>query len=128
MCYTSAQPATLKESSTAIAPSSCIQWPWAGRWQGLSERDTILPVVPMFHANAWGNPHAGMMMGSKFVLPGRFLDPLSIARLIADERVTVASGVPTIWIGLLQLLIKSNLIFPPCVPFTVVAQRCHGIN
>ena len=76
--------------------------------KALSERDTILPVVPMFHANAWGNPHAGMMMGSKFVLPGRFLDPLSIARLITEERVTVASGVPTIWIGLLQLLDKEQ--------------------
>nr|MBA2284413.1 AMP-binding protein [Ktedonobacteraceae bacterium] len=75
---------------------------------GLSERDTVLPVVPMFHANAWGLPHAGMMMGSKIVLPGRFMDPLRIARLMERERVTVAAGVPTIWIGLLNLLDKEQ--------------------
>ncbi len=75
----------------------------------LSERDTVLPVVPMFHANAWGFPHAGIMMGSKFVLPGRFLDPLKIAQLMAEERVTVACGVPTIWIGLLHMLEREPL-------------------
>jgi fatty-acyl-CoA synthase len=72
----------------------------------LSERDTILPVVPMFHANAWGLLHAGIMMGSKIVLPGRFMDPFRIAQLMAQERVTVAAGVPTIWIGLLNVLEK----------------------
>ncbi|HLQ30982.1 MAG TPA: long-chain fatty acid--CoA ligase [Ktedonobacteraceae bacterium] len=75
----------------------------------LSERDTVLPVVPMFHANAWGFPHAGIMMGSKFVLPGRYLDPLKIAQLMAEERVTVACGVPTIWIGLLHMLEREPL-------------------
>src|SRR5260370_35216151 len=58
----------------------------------LSERDTILPVVPMFHGNAWGLLHAGIMMGSKIVLPGRFMDPFRIAQLMAQERVTVAAG------------------------------------
>ncbi|GAC1475441.1 MAG: long-chain fatty acid--CoA ligase [Ktedonobacteraceae bacterium] len=75
----------------------------------LSERDTVLPVVPMFHANAWGFPHAGIMMGSKFVLPGRFLDPLNIAHLMAEERVTVACGVPTIWIGMMHMLEREHL-------------------
>lgn len=75
---------------------------------GLSEQDTTLPVVPMFHANAWGLAHAAVMMGSKQVLPGRFLDPLSVARLMAEERVSVAGGVPTIWIGLLNLLDKER--------------------
>ena len=75
---------------------------------GLSEQDTVLPVVPMFHANAWGLAHAAVMMGSKQVLPGRFLDPMSIARLMSEERVSVAGGVPTIWIGLLNLLEKEN--------------------
>src|SRR6266516_1984615 len=65
---------------------------------------TTLPIVPMFHANAWGFPHAAVMMGSKMVLPGRFMDPLRIASLMEKERVTVACGVPTIWIGLLHLL------------------------
>ncbi len=75
----------------------------------LSECDTVLPVVPMFHANAWGFPHAGIMMGSKFVLPGRFLDPLRIAQLMAAERVTVGCGVPTIWIGMLHILEREQL-------------------
>ncbi|MDQ6661925.1 MAG: long-chain fatty acid--CoA ligase [Chloroflexota bacterium] len=75
---------------------------------GLGERDVILPIVPMFHANAWGLPHASIMMGSKLVLPGRYLDPLSNAKLMESERVTVAGGVPTIWIGLVQLLEKEK--------------------
>jgi fatty-acyl-CoA synthase len=74
----------------------------------MSERDTVLPVVPMFHANAWGFPHAAVMMGAKLVLPGRFLDPLKVAQLMAEEKVTVATGVPTIWIGLLQVLEKEQ--------------------
>lgn len=75
---------------------------------GLSERDTALPVVPMFHANAWGLPHAAAMVGAKLVLPGRFMDPLRLGRLMEQERVTVAEGVPTIWIGLLNLLDKEK--------------------
>ncbi len=75
----------------------------------LSERDTILPAVPMFHANAWGMPHAAIMMGSKIVLPGRFMDPSRIAHLMSQERVTVAAGVPTLWIGLLNVLEKEQV-------------------
>lgn len=75
----------------------------------LSERDTVLPVVPMFHANAWGFPHAAMMMGSKLVFPGRFMDPVKVAHLMSDERVTVAAGVPTIWIGLLNALDREEI-------------------
>ncbi|HEX6483619.1 MAG TPA: long-chain fatty acid--CoA ligase [Ktedonobacteraceae bacterium] len=76
---------------------------------GMSEQDTVLPVVPMFHANAWGFPHAAIMMGSKLVFPGRFLDPVRVAHLMSDERVTVAAGVPTIWIGLLNALDKEAI-------------------
>jgi fatty-acyl-CoA synthase len=71
---------------------------------GLSERDTIMPVVPMFHANAWGLPYAAVMIGSKLVMPGPHLDPASLADLFQRERVTITAGVPTIWMGLLQLL------------------------
>ncbi|HET9920812.1 MAG TPA: long-chain fatty acid--CoA ligase [Ktedonobacteraceae bacterium] len=78
---------------------------------GISERDVIFPIVPMFHANAWGFPHAGVMMGAKIVLPGRFMDPLKVAQLMASEHVTVAAGVPTIWIGLLSLLAKNDFDF-----------------
>ena len=75
----------------------------------LSERDTVLPIVPMFHVNAWGLPHSGIMMGSKLVFPGRFLAPASIAHLMEEERVTVAAGVPTIWIGMLAALEKETI-------------------
>ncbi len=76
---------------------------------GLSEQDASLPVVPMFHANAWGFPHAAVMMGSRLVLPGRFMDPLKIAQWMSAERVTVAAGVPTIWIGMLSVLQKEEI-------------------
>ncbi len=75
----------------------------------LSEHDVVLPVVPMFHANAWGFPHAAVMMGSKQVMPGRFLDPLRVAQLMSQERVTVACGVPTIWIGMLAALEREQI-------------------
>ncbi len=72
---------------------------------GLTERDSVLPIVPMFHANAWGIPFAAAMAGAKQVFAGRFsADPEAIADLIEGERVTVAAGVPTVWIGLLQHL------------------------
>ena len=63
----------------------------------VSQRDRILLVVPMFHANAWGLPYAGWMAGARFVLPGPNLRPDHIAALIRDQRVTFAEGVPTIW-------------------------------
>ena len=71
---------------------------------GVSESDAILPVVPMFHANAWGLPYCAAMMGAKMVFPGPHLDPTSLLDLMVTERVTVAAGVPTIWIGILALL------------------------
>src|SRR5262249_38337668 len=71
---------------------------------GFSEADVVMPVVPMFHANAWGMPFTGTMSGSKLVFPGPFLDPESLLDLLAGERVTVTGGVPTIWLGILQLL------------------------
>ncbi len=73
---------------------------------GVSETDTILPVVPMFHAAAWGVPYAGFLCGAKLVMPGPHLDPASLVSLMASERVTLAAGVPTIWIGILALLDK----------------------
>jgi fatty-acyl-CoA synthase len=72
----------------------------------ISERDAVLPVVPMFHANAWGLPFAAVAAGSKIVFPGPHLDPTSLLDLMAEERVTFAAGVPTIWIGILALLDK----------------------
>jgi fatty-acyl-CoA synthase len=76
---------------------------------GLRERDTVLPIVPMFHANAWGLPYASAMAGSKLVLPGPRMDPASLAKLIEDESVTVSGAVPTIWQGIAQLDPRPNL-------------------
>jgi fatty-acyl-CoA synthase len=70
----------------------------------VSERDVVMPVVPMFHANAWGLAHAGVTAGSAFAFPGPKMDPASIAKLIEDEKVTLAAGVPTIWMGALDEL------------------------
>ncbi len=69
----------------------------------VSERDVILPVVPMFHANA-GLAHAAVTAGSKLVLPGADLSPGNLVDLIEQEKVTVAAGVPTIWMGVLPAL------------------------
>jgi len=71
---------------------------------GLSESDVVLPVVPMFHAAAWGLPYSAFITGSKFVFPGPHLDPASLLDLMSTEKVSLAAGVPTIWLGILQLL------------------------
>jgi fatty-acyl-CoA synthase len=71
---------------------------------GIRETDTMLPVVPMFHANAWGMPFTAVMVGAKIVLPGPHLDPQSIVELFERERVTITGGVPTIWMGVMQFL------------------------
>ncbi len=67
-------------------------------------RETVLPVVPMFHVNAWGLPYACVMNGAKLVLPGPHLDPASLLDLFAGEGVTLTAGVPSIWIGILDAL------------------------
>jgi fatty-acyl-CoA synthase len=68
----------------------------------------ILPVVPMFHVNAWGIPYAAALTGSTLVLPGRHLDGASLAAILNAERVTLSCGVPTVWLGLLQHLRSSG--------------------
>jgi fatty-acyl-CoA synthase len=69
---------------------------------GLSDADRVLPVVPMFHANAWGLPYAAVLAGAALIMPDRFLQPEPLVRLIEAERPTIAGAVPTIWNGLLQ--------------------------
>src|SRR4051794_18667506 len=71
---------------------------------GLRESDRMLPVVPMFHANAWGLPYASFMAGASFVMPGPDLSPKTLLGLIESQRVTVAAGVPTIWMGMVPML------------------------
>jgi fatty-acyl-CoA synthase len=71
---------------------------------GIDEPDRVLPVVPMFHANAWGLAHAAVASGASLVMPGPDLSPGAVAELIESERITVAAGVPTIWMGVLPEL------------------------
>jgi fatty-acyl-CoA synthase len=66
--------------------------------------DRVLPIVPMFHVNAWGIPHAAGMTGASLVMPDRFLQGEPLARLIETEKVTASAGVPTVWAGVLQYL------------------------
>jgi fatty-acyl-CoA synthase len=73
----------------------------------LSHHDTILPIAPMFHANAWGVPFTAVMVGAKVVFPGPALDSESILDLMISEKVTVANAVPTIWIGVLDAMEKN---------------------
>ncbi|MEZ5501543.1 MAG: long-chain-fatty-acid--CoA ligase [Halioglobus sp.] len=77
---------------------------------GISSADAVLPIVPMFHVNAWGNPYSCPMAGAKLVFPGsRMGDGKTIADLINEEGVTLAAGVPTVWLGLLAHLKSSGL-------------------
>jgi len=76
-----------------------------------SGRDVILPVVPMFHVNAWGLPYAACMMGSKMVFPGPGLDGKSLYELFENEAVTLSAGVPTVWQGLLGYVESNGLKF-----------------
>jgi fatty-acyl-CoA synthase len=78
---------------------------------GLSSRDTILPVVPMFHVNAWGIPYSGAAVGFKLVLPGRALDGASLYELIESEKVTYTAGVPTVWLALLTYMEQAGVRF-----------------
>ena len=75
---------------------------------GITRMDTVLAAVPMFHANAWGLPFAAPAVGARLVLPGRQTDGASLAKLIAAESVSVAVGVPTVWLGLVEHLETSG--------------------
>jgi fatty-acyl-CoA synthase len=105
MCYTSGTTGNPKgvvysHRSTVLHSLSAML---AGTL-AIDEHDVILPVVPMFHANAWGLGQAGVMAGADFVMPGPDLSPGAIADLIEGEGVTIAAGVPTIWMGVLDEL------------------------
>ena len=70
---------------------------------GVTSSDRVLPVVPMFHVNAWGFPYAACLVGADLVMPGRFLQGEPLAKLIESEKVTLAGGVPTIWLDVLRV-------------------------
>src|SRR5207302_3208477 len=103
MCYTSGttgRPKGVVYSHRALVLHSLMAaLPDA---HSISGRDTILPVVPMFHANAWGLPYIAAFAGTGLVLPGPKLDAESVLELLAEEKVTITAGVPTVWMAILQ--------------------------
>jgi len=108
MCYTSGttgRPKAVLYSHRAIVLHSLVAA--LPDMMDLSEGDTTCPVVPMFHANAWGMPFTSTLIGANQVFPGPNLDPTSLLQLLQDERVTMTAGVPTIWMGILQTLDKA---------------------
>ncbi|MEP4198129.1 MAG: long-chain fatty acid--CoA ligase [Aliishimia sp.] len=106
---------------------------------GFSAQDVVLPVVPMFHVNAWGTPYAAAMSGAQLILPGPGLDGASLVRLIDTYDVTIALGVPTIWLGLLDEASKAGSTLDSltrtvvggsaCPPFMIDAFRdTYGVD
>ena len=112
MCYTSGT--TGNPKAALYSHRSTILHAFAGSMPdalNLSARDSVLPVVPMFHVNAWGLPYAGAMTGAKMVFPGPAMDGKSIFELIESEKVTFAAGVPTVWQMMLAHMQAGNLRF-----------------
>ncbi len=94
---------------------------------GLVDGDRVLPIVPMFHANAWGQPYAAMMAGADLLLPDRFLQAAPLVDLIERHRPTVAGAVPTIWNDVLKYLHANppTATSPRCAPCAAVVRPSH---
>ena len=109
LCYTSGT--TGNPKGVLYSHRSTILHTWiasSGNSMNVSSSSVILPVVPMFHVNAWGIPYAAAMNGAKLVLPGPALDGASLYELIESEKPQLLMGVPTVWLGLLQFLREGN--------------------
>ena len=91
---------------------------------GLSASDSALPVVPMFHVNAWGMPYSAAMVGAKLVMPGPAMDGKSIYELMESEKVTFAAGVPTVWQMLLNYVGQNNLKFSSLKRTVIGGSAC----
>jgi fatty-acyl-CoA synthase len=142
MCFTSGttgQPKGVLYSHRAIALHSLAST--QSGTLGLNEGDTTLPVVPMFHANAWGFPFTCTLVGAKQVFPGPHMDPASLLDALEQEQVTVTAGVPTIWMGMLQLLdaepgkydlsrVRSMIVGGSAAPRAMIEgfQERHGLH
>jgi len=112
LCYTSGT--TGNPKGALYAHRSTILHAYAAALPdalNLSARDVVLPVVPMFHVNAWGIPYSAAMCGTKLVFPGHHLDGKSLHKLFETESVTMSAGVPTVWLGLLNFMKEQKLKF-----------------
>ncbi len=105
MCYTSGTTGDPKgvvySHRSSYLHSMCL---CTGEVGALTPADRVLPVVPMFHANAWGLPHAALMSGASLIMPDRFLQPAPLVRFIESERPTISGAVPSIWGEVLRYL------------------------
>ena len=90
----------------------------------LSAREVVLPVVPMFHVNAWSLPYSAAMCGTKMVFPGHHLDGKSLHELFETEEVTMSAGVPTVWLGLLAYMKQNNLRFSTLKRVVIGGSAC----
>jgi fatty-acyl-CoA synthase len=109
LCYTSGT--TGNPKGVLYSHRSTLLHTWivsSGNVGKVSSSSVILPVVPMFHVNAWGIPYASAMFGAKLILPGPLMDGASIYELIDLEKPDLLMGVPTVWLGLLQYLNETN--------------------
>jgi fatty-acyl-CoA synthase len=125
MCYTSGTTGDPKgvvyshRSNVLHAMIACM--PDA---MGISSRDVVLPVVPMFHANAWGLGQSALMMGAKLVMPGGKMDGASIYELLDSEKVTFTAAVPTVWLMLLQYLEETGKKLPYLNKVVIGGSAC----
>ena len=109
LCYTSGTTGNPKgvlySHRSQILHAFAVALPDVG---GFGEAETVLPAAPMFHVSAWGIPYAAALTGAKLVLPGTLLQGAQLAEVIAREAVTIALGVPTVWVGLIRYLRSSG--------------------
>ncbi len=126
MCYTSGT--TGNPKGVLYSHRSTLLHAYAGSFSdatGPRSIDVVLPIVPMFHVNAWGIPFASLMVGAKMVMPGpKMADGETLQRLMAEESVTFASGVPTIWMALLNYLDESGKKIPTVKRISTGGAAC----
>jgi acyl-CoA synthetase (AMP-forming)/AMP-acid ligase II len=125
LCYTSGT--TGNPKGALYSHRSTLLHAYAGALPdalNLSARDVVLPVVPMFHVNAWGLPYSCALTGTKLVMPGPHLDGKSLHQLFEAEGVTMSAGVPTVWLGLLNYMKEAKLKFSTLRAVVIGGSAC----